>query len=178
MSHVLAKRSLHRANLLLKLTEMFTFNKNLDSRLLRLGAVLLFGILSFAVTLTYVWVNPSLDDHSRAVAAFILLGSLALVCLSSCLLFLAIWGAFLAERVLRINAEQEVFESVEKTGPVAREILVLNLAKPEFRQDLDTLLKSVEQSAPKPLDPNVIHERFFTREIVAEAVEALECPAN
>lgn len=176
MSHDIAARTLHRAKRTTGLTDMFAFNNSFDSRLKRLGVVLGVGVACLVSTLVYAAQYPPADEQIRSVLGFILLGSLVLILLSGGLLALAIWGAFLTERVMRLHAEQEIAESVEKTGPVARKILVGNLTDPEFRRGLGDALRQAEQSAT-PLNPDVIPEKFFSPEIVAVAVESLECEA-
>lgn len=168
-----AESSFSHANLLWKGSTMFSSKLNLKSRLSRLGAAFLFGVIFAVGSIAYIASNPAAEAHVRKVSVFILLGSVVIAGLSLVLIFLALFTALAAEKMRRIALEEENYEAIKETGVVAQKVLVKNLYNPTFQVALFDAMGVKVRPSVGEIQPEKIDSKFFSAEIISEAVETL-----
>ncbi len=152
-----------------------THSQSLRSRILMHVLIFVFGVLSGIATLIYLAIGPMPDQQTKAVIAFIILGSLTLCILSSTRLFTLLIAAYAHEKIERLIAENMEEDVIDNTGRIARQILIGNLSNPEFRKDLSNFIDNKNKDDDVSLEiSSHVFEESFSYENVAKAINDLE----
>ncbi|QDV17745.1 hypothetical protein Pan153_24000 [Gimesia panareensis] len=171
MNTNISKKLFSNATMVVRVRDTYKSPKSLFSRVLIILGIFLFGTISGSFALLFLLMNPQSDQHTKAVTAFIILGSLVLCVLSSLLLFLLIIGAYINEKIERVNAESIESEIFEYTGQIAHQMLIDNLLKPEFRDCLRTILSQKDNTPPNTSE--IISLAYFSKVDVKKAADPI-----